>query len=162
MTATPDFEWAYNLLPNAELEADRFNLAVTQFESFVNSLAARLDVLDGAVLPTQYATRALLTAHEDSTNPHDAVLRLGSTAPLAGVSSAPDRALVVQTLSGTIGGLGYVDLTFVAAYLNALNVAIPVQVSATPGALSIASPTLSSCRVHGPVGASVRLTVMGW
>lgn len=162
MTATADFTWAYDLAPDTEFEADRFNLGMTQLESFINSLKSRVDLIDGAVVPSSYATVTQLTAHEDSTSPHDAVLRLGSTVALAGVSTAPTRALTVQTLSGTIGGGGYVDLNFVSPYLNALNAAIPVLVSAAPSALSISSPALGSCRVYGTVAASIRLIVMGW
>ena len=162
MTATADFAWNYDLQPNTDLQADRFNLAMTQLESYVNSLKARMDLVDGAVIPSQYATTATLNAHVAATSPHAAVARLGSTVALAGVSTAPSTALTVQTLSGTIGGGGYLDFTFVSAFLNALNVALPVHVSATPSALSISSPALGSCRVYGPVSAAVRLVVMGW
>ena len=162
MTATADFAWTYDLQPNTDLQADRFNLAMTQLESYLNSLKARLDLVDGAITPSQYATTATLTAHVTATSPHAAVARLGATVALAGVSTAPSTALTVQTLTGTVGGAGYVDFTFVTAFLNALNVALPVHVSAAPGALSVSSPALGSCRVYGPVAASVRLVVMGW
>lgn len=163
MTATADFVWGYDFTAGNDLKADSYNLAMTQLESYVNALKARLDLLDGAVVPSNYATTTALNNHINAVSPHGRMLAMRSGAPeLSGTAMGlPGSKMYLDTVAATIGGPGYVDVSW-STFANGIMHIGVTALSTTPSPVSIASYTLAGVRVYGTAGVNIRLLIVGW
>lgn len=162
MAATPDFSWSYDLVPRDDLEADRFNSAMSQLESYINSLKARLDLLDGAVVPTQYVTDTDLDNHVNATAPHKRMSKFASNAVLMGDVIPADKIVQAQKFSGTIVSGGQVGVTFAVPYTGGGVVGIFVTPTTTATALAISAPAVNGVTIVGANGTAFHGIVWGW
>lgn len=162
MAATPDFSWAYDLVPRTEIEAERFNSAVSQLESYINALKARLDLLDGAVTPTEYVTDSDLDDHVNATAPHKRMVKFASNGVLTGDVVPADKIVQAQRFSGTISSGGSVGVTFSVPYTDGGVVGIFVTPSTTATPLGISAPATNGVTVVGANGTSFHGIVWGW
>lgn len=162
MAATPDFSWSYDLTPRTDLQGERFNSAMSQLESYINSLKARLDLLDGAVTPTEYVTDTDLDNHVNATAPHKRMVKFASNAVLAGDTIPADKIVQAQKFSGTISSGGQVGVTFSVPYTSGGVVGIFVVPTSTATPLAISAPAVNGVTVVGADGTSFHGIVWGW
>lgn len=162
MAATPDFSWSYDLTPQTDLQAERFNSAMSQLESYVNALKARLDLLDGAVTPTEYVTDTDLDNHVNATAPHKRMVKFASNAVLTGDVIPADKIVQAQKFSGTIVSGGSVGVTFSMPYTDGGVVGIFVTPIGSATALSISGTAVNGVTVNGANGTSFHGIVWGW
>lgn len=166
MAATADFQWAYDLVVLDNLRGPEFNAAMTLLEGYINSLKARLDLLDGAVTPADYFTQAEAVTHFANANAHPRMVRLGGHDTLAGVSCPPDISPQVQTKTIT---LTVATQTFTwgnptpTPFSRGAGVVVATQYAGAPTApVSISGITLMGCNITGTIGATYLVLGLGW
>ena len=162
MAATPDFSWSYQLTPNDELEGELFNSSMTELESYVNALKARLDILDGAVVPAEYLTETDLTNHVDATTPHKRMVKFGASDVLAGSSIPAGKAIIAQKFSGTVDGGGTVGVSFSVPYTGGGLIGVFVTPTGTATPLAVSAPAVSGVTVVGTAGTAFHGIAWGW
>lgn len=162
MPATPDFSWSYDLVSRQNLVGEQFNMAMTALESYVNSLKARLDLLDGAVTPSEYVTDTDLDNHVNATAPHKRMVKFDSSAVLSGDSLPADKIVRAQTFSGTVGGGGTVGITFTVPYTSGGVVGAVVTPIGTATPLAVSAVAYNGLTVVGEAGTEFYGIVWGW
>jgi len=162
MAATPDFSWSYDLVARQELVGEQFNTAMTALESYINALKARLDILDGAVTPTEYVTDTDLDNHVNATAPHKRMVKFASNAVLTGSVAPADKVVLAQQFSGTIVSGGSVGVTFSTPYTGGGVVGIFVTPSTDAEPLAISAPATNGVTVVGANGTAFHGIVWGW